>query len=286
MHFRTRSYDPRLGRFLEKEGKEEKRAVDHYRYTANSPVNHTDPTCEEVRVHGSEPGLSVFRKFLAAATKLDVDLRKSVTPGSFVVDLEKGRVPSGKNEKALVDAIRDPLDSRNVVDIKVEIASPYLIDDFDTRTLDISDLIEIERINRERPLPPNLPYTPAAQHLIHVFSEYVEGWNPPVLDVQPSPLNPAVFVNLGYQTAHRNAIGRENSYRRSLGLLGEVLNQAAALPGSKVAGVSWVAQTETSYRVGSTVYAEGHAQSGAGIINRRALFERTASGWSFVKGDK
>ncbi len=44
MHFRARSYDPRIGRWTESEPILERRAKDHYVYVTNAPTSHRDPT--------------------------------------------------------------------------------------------------------------------------------------------------------------------------------------------------------------------------------------------------
>jgi len=44
MHFRARSYDPRLGRFIQKDPPLERRVTHHYLYTSNTPANRRDPT--------------------------------------------------------------------------------------------------------------------------------------------------------------------------------------------------------------------------------------------------
>jgi len=43
MHYRARSYDPRLGRFLQNDPILGNRSAKHYVYARNNPLNHVDP---------------------------------------------------------------------------------------------------------------------------------------------------------------------------------------------------------------------------------------------------
>lgn len=49
MHFRARSYDPRLGRFVQTDPARDNRPTEHYRYGRNSPVMYNDPDGREVQ---------------------------------------------------------------------------------------------------------------------------------------------------------------------------------------------------------------------------------------------
>ncbi len=44
MHYRARSYDPRIGRFIQKDPPVERRSEFHYLYASNSPTSRRDPT--------------------------------------------------------------------------------------------------------------------------------------------------------------------------------------------------------------------------------------------------
>jgi RHS repeat-associated protein len=69
-YYRSRSYDPAIGRFLQKDpqqgNRDDPQTENHYSYAGNSPVNRTDPSGEEELVEAAEEFNSAINKAAAA----------------------------------------------------------------------------------------------------------------------------------------------------------------------------------------------------------------------------
>ena len=69
-HYRTRAYDPAIGRFLQKDrlqgNRDDPQTENHYAYAGNSPVNRTDPSGEEELVESAGELNSGINKAAAA----------------------------------------------------------------------------------------------------------------------------------------------------------------------------------------------------------------------------
>ncbi len=57
MHYRARSYDPRTGRFLQKDPRQGNRVAQHYTYAQNSPIANTDPLGEDTKKEWQDKAL-------------------------------------------------------------------------------------------------------------------------------------------------------------------------------------------------------------------------------------
>jgi RHS repeat-associated protein len=67
MHFRARSYDPRLGRFVQKDPVVTQRVIDAYNYATNNPALLVDPTGAQPR---HPPFPPIAREFVFVAARI------------------------------------------------------------------------------------------------------------------------------------------------------------------------------------------------------------------------
>lgn len=68
--FRARSYDPRIGRFVQTDPIPGNRTTEHYLYAGNNPVSRVDPTGEEWVLPKNTPGAEVLLRDLSRYTGL------------------------------------------------------------------------------------------------------------------------------------------------------------------------------------------------------------------------
>lgn len=212
MHFRARSYDPRLGRFVQREPILKRRSRDSYIYARNQPTSLTDPTGEEVRVIGDGVAIQKFATYLEKATGVDVEERIPLGGQNGVRLLfARDAVPTGRRQRALLEALREPFQSNyHSITLRIVDNDGLEIDSFDTRTLDIGDIIAIHELDNRLEIPPSLPTTSAAQWLVHVISENWDGRT----DVR----GPYSGTLTPFARGHSGGIREENRYRVSLGL--------------------------------------------------------------------
>jgi RHS repeat-associated protein len=228
MDYRARSYDPRLGRFVQTEPASRDRPQEHYVYARNAPTGFTDPMGTEVRLVG-EPGRAVdkFITFVEEETGAKIERTVGLQKVGLRIVFVRGEVPKTATQKFLFDKLDEFFRSPDsMVLTVVEDSSAILIDLFQARKIDVSDLIAIRELDKKSALAPSLPTTPAAQHLLHAVAEHFRGWT------SLKNIDPKTGLNRAFFLAHARAIADENEYRKVTRLPAELLDLADEVGGN------------------------------------------------------
>jgi hypothetical protein len=219
MHFRARSYDPRVGRFVQREPELSSRWTLHYSYADSSPLRIADPTGEVIIVKGTDDARIKFREFLASS---------SGNPGLYAYRRYRGdrnwdelqvvenQTPAGgKETQHFGDLVIRIIQSNKTVHL--EVLEQNIIQ-FDAAKvfpyqIDISDYLtwESKIVGRPRTALLRKELFTAQQVMIHSLSEV---WDMSPMD--PKQLGTKRFEET-FDRAHGDAIKAENSYRKILG---------------------------------------------------------------------
>jgi RHS repeat-associated protein len=224
IHFRARAYDPRLGRFVQKDPVLEIRASEHYRYVANNPTGATDPLGERLCVQGVDERIDALVSLLSRWSGRTIIAREPeksacVTKSARqIADVTVGGGGGSQHQNAFRVMLEGLLSTTRSLGRDVEIAlnvvsgSAEVIDNYSQALLDVGDLQDLDAL--EAKLTRVTWSGGGAQQFVHVAYEQLLGHH--------TSFKGGAGRRTEFELAHDRALTFENQYRELAGLDGRI----------------------------------------------------------------